>query len=476
MRKQTKVWMIPCAAAIFTMGMTMISFAATGWSEEGGTWKYYDADGSPVTDVWKKSGNNMYYLGGDGEMVKSSLIEYEDNYYYVNSIGAMVSNQWREIDNQDYGDDDASETIWYYFQSSGKAYKAGDSGTTSFKSIKKASGETKKYAFDSEGKMLYGWVNDQSERVTGDDAWTQGLYYCGESGDGAQAVGEWRELEAIDDENRDNEFNDKYWFYFLPGGKKVVDTTKTINGKKYQFDEHGAAKYGWYKKPVASTATASEAESNIYFNQAAQCWMETGWFKAVPSPEVDLEAYENDEEFWFYAQSSGELITSQIKSINGQRYAFNEKGQMLHGLYKLTFADNKIETYELIESAEDLPDADDNAQVYYFGDSPKEGAMKTGTATIDLDGEKYSYAFRKTGSDIGAGIEGISNDMIHVKGRIQKADKDSKYEAIEFEGKEYLVNTSGNIQKKKTNIKDADEIYYCTDENGVVTYSGSEKK
>ena len=63
---------------------------------------------------------------------------------------------------------------------------------------------------------------------------------------------------------------------------------------------------------------------------------------------------------------------------------------MLHGLYMLTFDDNKkIETYEEIESESDLPDTDDERDVYYFGDSPKEGVMATGKTTIDIDGEKY---------------------------------------------------------------------------------------
>ena len=29
--------------------------------------------------------------------------------------------------------------------------------------------------------------------------------------------------------------------------------------------------------------------------------------------------------------------------------------------------------------------------------------------------------------------------------------------------------------KKKTNIRDADDVYYCTDKDGVITYSGDEK-
>ena len=40
----------------------------------------------------------------------------------------------------------------------------------------------------------------------------------------------------------------------------------------------------------------------------------------------------------------------------------------------------------------------------------------------------------------------------------------------------YLVNTSGKIQKNKTNVKDKNDTYYCTDAEGLVTYKGYEAK
>ena len=46
--------------------------------------------------------------------------------------------------------------------------------------------------------MLYGWVNESSERQTGDDAWTNGLYFCGDENDGAQASG-CALIDVVDD-------------------------------------------------------------------------------------------------------------------------------------------------------------------------------------------------------------------------------------------------------------------------------------
>ena len=236
----------------------MMSYAATGWVEEGGSWYYQSSDGDRVSDTWKKSGDHWFWLDEDGEMLTDSLVEDDGDYYYVNEAGARVANEWRELDNTDDGDD-AADTAWYYFGANGKAYKAASSGKTTFKSIGKADGTTKKYAFDSEGRMLYGWVNEESERLTDEDAWRSGTYYLGENGDGALATNQWMKLEVEDDDSEDEDFDGYYWFYFSSNGKKVKYTTKTINGRKYRYREDGNAEFNWYLKARSSTAS----ESNI---------------------------------------------------------------------------------------------------------------------------------------------------------------------------------------------------------------------
>ena len=460
------VKMLTAAAmtSIFAAAVSFTSLAATGWTEEDGEWVYYDRDGERITDQWKKSGSNWFYLDEDGYMLRSSIVEDDDDYFYVNSAGAMVSNEWREVDNEDDSEEDASDTVWYYLQSNGKAYK-GSSDRTAFKTI-----NGKKYAFDEEGKMLYGWVSQSSERVTGDDAWREGVYYCGEPEDGAAVMGNWMEINVVDEENEDDD-NPNYWFYFKSNGVKVTDSTRTINGRKYKFDENGAAEFKWYSA-TPNSATASEYQ---YFNEEDNCQRADGWFQAVPPEDVDKEGYDDDETFWFYAQSNGELITSELKNIKGEKYGFNEYGEMLEGLYKLEFEGNKIISSEEIESEGDLPDNEDTCSVYWFGTSPKDGAMQTGSKTIEIDGEKYTYFFYKSGSKKGRGVEGIYDGSIYIKGRRLEAEKDEKYVAVDFEDNQYLVNTSGKIMKNKKNIKDSDDTYYCTDKNGIIYYQDGEK-
>ncbi|WP_097004863.1 cell wall-binding protein [Lacrimispora amygdalina] len=473
MKKQKLKWLIPCAAAIFTIGASMTSFAAQGWAEENGSWVYYDNNGDVTTDSWRKSGDSWFYLDYDGQLATSQLVETDGNYYYVNSVGAMVTSEWREVPS-DYEEEDSPDTYWYYFGSNGRAYKAPSSGRTSFKSIKISNGQTNEYAFNYEGKMLFGWIDDSSTRVTGDDAWKEGTYYCGSPSDGARADG-WRSLEVMDEPENDDFFDGSYWFYFRSNGKKLTDTTKTINGKKYRFDEYGAAQYDWYEDaPNASTSTASS--SNQYYNLPEQCWQAKGWFKTVPSEELDEEGYDDGTEYWFYASNNGDLVKSRIKSINGIRYGFNEKGEMLHGLYKLTFdSERNIETYEEVETESELPEVDDASRVYYFGNSPKEGAMETGKTRIDLDGENYTFNFRKSGSKKGEGYNGIYDDSIYIQGRLLEADRYERYKVVEFEGKEYLVSTSGRLVKNRFNVKDGDDKYYVTNSDGTIKDSSYDK-
>ena len=508
MRKQTKLVAVLSAAALLALGASMTSFAATGWVEENGTWVYYDNDGYKVTDTWKKSVNNWFWLNSDGEMAVSTIVEDEDNYYYVDENGAMVSNTWVQIENEDADGDDEPAYVWYYFQSNGKAYKAGTSGT-SFKTI-----NGKKYAFDTDGQMLYGWVDDESNRVTGDDAWKTGVYYCGDENDGAQRTG-WAQVHVIDDSDDVDEEDQDYWFYFGSNGKKVYAdaddndrATKTINGQKYVFDSNGKMLSGWVDGMSTSSVIASpDAIAAPYrnFSSAEAGNMKKGWFEVVPSEDVNQTAYDDEEAKWFYAKNDGTLYNSCIKTINGKKYAFNEKGEMLSGLVAIKVATDdasEIVDYLVIDEEKELNEyaafdgvnAKAAYDVYYFGDA-SDGSMKLGNQNVEVDGETYAFFFTKTGSKKGMGFGSDKNNTegtyvydksgIYVHGRKAKADSDMKYEAFTAMGEKvstadgigtaYLVNTSGSIMKNKKNVKDGNDMYICTTDDGKVAYYGEAK-
>ena len=471
MRKQTKLVAVLSTAALLAIGASMTSFAAQGWAEEDGTWVYYDRNGDRVTDKWAKSGNNWYYLDSDGEMAIDTLIEDGDNYYYVDINGVMASNQWVAIENEDAGEDDEPDNYWYYFQANGKALKnSGDN--VSLKTI-----NGKKYAFDDEGKMLYGWVaSDNAERIdnTDGDAFKDGVYYFGGADDGAMTVG-WLQMDITYEEATNDEYkyvapvftddeDQSRWFYFQSNGKKVqakdgdLQKSKTINGKKYEFDQYGAMTAEWsldveaasksgtrdgHSTSATNSVSAKYAEQWRYFNSVEDgSRVSKGWFKVVAAEYLNYDKYNDDEDAWYYADGSGNLYAGEFKTIKGKKYAFRNDGRMVDGL---KFINDTGSGLSVIADDDDTYPFDDedrfdeNApklnklgyKCYYFGDG-NDGAMKTNKTNITIDGDNFNFYFEKSGSSKGAGVNGEKDDKYYLGGMLLKAGSDDKYQAIEY--------------------------------------------
>ena len=511
MRKQTKLVAVLSTAALLAIGASMTSFAATGWAEEDGTWVYYERDGERATDKWAKSGNNWYYLDESGEMAIDQLIEHSDDYYYVDINGVMASNQWVAIDNEDAGQDNEPDHYWYYFQANGKALKGPDSGKISLKTI-----NGKKYAFNDEGQMLYGWIktDDQSIYNDDDDAWQEAEYYFGDQDDGAMTTG-WL-LTDITDENADSGNQDwiapaftddedqTRYFYFKSNGKKVkasnADEIKeqSINGKKYGFDLYGRMVAEWSydqtERPASSsqtpegnlgTTTASDNDARVdqsrnwkYFQSVEDGRKLTkDWFRVVAAENLDGSKYDDDAEEWYYVDGSGNLYANQIKTIKGKKYAFGETGICLTGLQFIQTGAGGV------GSTSDFGDimADDDASLnyddedsfndhasrltelgyscYYFGD---DGAMRTGKTTVNIDGDNFNFYFGKSGSSKGIGKIGEDDNKYYNSGKLMSAGSDEKFQVIYPE-----LNVAGTdvIGYKKW----ADAGEFANSVSGIVT-------
>ena len=471
MKKQTKLVAVLSTAALLAIGASMTSFAATGWAEEDGTWVYYNRDGERATDSWKKSGNNWYYLDSDGEMAIDQLIEDGDNYYYVDINGVMASNQWVAIENEDAGDDNEPEHYWYYFQANGKALTNGDNSNIALKTI-----NGKKYAFDEEGKMLYGWVaEDNAERIdnTDGDGFKEGDYYFGGEDDGAMTTG-WLQMDITYDEATNdyeiapvfNEDEDQSrWFYFQSNGKKVkakdgdVQKSKTINGKKYEFDVNGAMTAEWSLDVEKASKDGvrsgnSSSSTNSVAAKYAQEWryfssvedgarVSKGWFKVVAAEYLNYDKYNDDEDAWYYADGSGNLYAGEFKTIKGKKYAFRNDGRMVNGL--------KFIKGEGTGSLDVKADDDDNYpfddedrfdqnapwfeangyHCYYFGDGD-DGAMRTNKTSVAIDGDNYNFYFEKSGGNKGAGKTGEKDDKYYQSGKLVRAGSDEKYQVVQY--------------------------------------------
>ena len=481
MKKQTKLVAVLSTAALLAIGASMTSFAATGWAEEDGTWVYYDGNGDKVTDKWAKSGNNWYYLDSNGEMAVDTLIEDGDNYYYVDANGVMAANQWVAIDNEDAGQDDEPEHYWYYFQANGKALKQGDNSDISLKTV-----NGKKYAFDDEGKMLYGWVAaDNAERIdnTDGDAFKDGVYYFGGEDDGAMTTG-WLLMDVTYDEATSdyeiapafNEDEDQSrWFYFKSNGKKVYSSStdetkdKTINGKKYTFDQYGAMIAEWSldtKKASTSLGTSNFADVEKKGSSAkySQSWryfssvedgarVSKGWFKVVSAEYLNQDKYNDDEDAWYYADGSGNLYAGEFKTIKGKKYAFRNDGRMINGLKFIrkdtdgltVVADDDDRDGYNFDTEDDFIDHSIDTfipggyQCYYFGGG-EDGAMKTNKTNVTIDGDSFNFYFEKSGSNKGAGLTGEKDDKYYLSGMLIKAGSDEKYQVVEK-----VKDTAGNV-------------------------------
>ena len=506
MRKQTKLVAVLSTAALLALGASMSSFAATGWQEENGTWVYYSKNGDLETEKWEKSGDNWFYLNEDGEMATDVVVEYSDNYYYVDENGAMVTNKWVSVENDNYDGDDEDEPVnhWYYFGSNGKAYKSSsNSNSASFKNV-----NGKKYIFDDEGKMLYGWIGEDGDRKTGDDAWKEGegLYYCGDENDGAQTIG-WVNLDIVDNEYDQadawhsstklfDDENQTRWFYFKDNGKKMVkETGKTINGKKYSFDEHGRMNAEWViydATPTTSTVATGSITSPQGTRDYTTSWryygspedgarVTKGWFKVVPDINLHEGDYEDDEDSWYYSDKDGKLVASEIKTINGKKYAFDDYGRMKDGLKFIKFKGDSTTEIETILSDDDRDDAkfdtEDNFKdsantllgekyyCYYFG-SGSDGAMKTNKQTVEIDGDNFNFLFNKSGSYKGAGKTGVDDSKYYLAGMLLKADKDDKYSVIKIETVKGTEKGAGSVEYS---ILTTDDFIKEVKKNGCAT-------
>ena len=117
--------------------------------------------------------------------------------------------------------------------------------------------------------------------------------------------------------------------------------------------------------------------------------------------------YDDDENNWYYSDKDGKLVASEIKTINGKKYAFDSYGVMKSGLKAIKFAGNSTTEIDEIKGDDGIAnmhfDTEDNFKdnvsalygadykLYYFG-SGDDGAMKTGKQTVTMERIIPSYS------------------------------------------------------------------------------------
>ena len=83
---------------------------------------------------------------------------------------------------------------------------------------------------------------------------------------------------------------------------------KTINSKKYAFDETGVMQDGW-TDTLATDADVATITEYQYFNGGDEGWrLQKGWVKVVPAEKVNKSAYDGDLQ-------SGSMLTEVVMYI-----------------------------------------------------------------------------------------------------------------------------------------------------------------
>ena len=219
---------------------------------------------SSYKEEWKCVDRYYMYKLSNGEYAKDTLIYSGYNYYYVDSDGHMVANQWIAIPSEKLNNEDLGQKHWwFYFGSEGKAYRKSRGRTI----------DGLKYGFDEDGCSLFGFVDDGSYCIHSneeDPALCSDYYYGSvedynrdtHKGYNSLYTG-WLECTADEDINDDIQKGDIFYVYYdLDTGRKLVNTSREIDGVTYSFDEAGISnrkakanyKVEHYKQSVDGTS------------------------------------------------------------------------------------------------------------------------------------------------------------------------------------------------------------------------------
>ena len=367
-------------------------------------WYYFQSTGKMATNKKIAYKNKTYFFDSEGQMLTgwvtystqgtANVDEANDfdpsETYYCDETGARVEKDWIKSTEPSVEDDDAdADEYWYYFKSSGKAQTG--KGTN----IK---GQT--YLFDTDGRMLTGWVAGSKSNVDnkmryaeigGEDSTVElseckdgDVYFCGDEDDGHAKKNKWFKTwkpSTYDDADEDN---DEYWYWIDKDGKVFIPSgSNAAKGHKYKL-------------------TDAELED-----------------KAT-------------------------LTSINKKKVNSKDYFFNQDGEMLSQFIEVTTASGDLQ----------------NGMYYFGGDD--DGSMKTGSQSIkDDNGDTYKFYFgtkSTSGYDKkGVGITGNKSNKLYYKGLLITAD-DYKYQIADIEGKKFIVNKNGSIQHSNVEYKDDDEV------------------
>ena len=199
----------------------------TGWSKNGNSWYYYDAQGNQIKNAWVGS----YWIGSDGKMVTDRWVD--GGKYYVGSQGwwekdAVKKTGWSQTGN-----------TWFLYDNEGNIVKNRWSGN---------------YWLGSDGKMVTNsWVDGGKYYVGADGKWVSDALKPGETRKGWTKAGStWYFFNDKGNQVK-NAWVGNYWI----GSDGKMVTNSWVDGGKYYVGADGK----WVKG--AATGNGSGALNNV---------------------------------------------------------------------------------------------------------------------------------------------------------------------------------------------------------------------
>ncbi len=314
-----------------------VSASKNGWIAAGDEW-YYAQNGELVKGQWLEVKGKKYRLDTDGKMLSNQRYrDYLDNekYYQLSKDGSVVTGIYIDDCGDLYlylEDGSAASGIVQY---KGKTYYAYTKDDDYWKCGKLAVSKN----ISANGKNYHADASGVCTEVKYDsDGWKSDKRYYIENG---SLVTGWKKISGK-------------WYYFdKNSGEKTVNTERKIDGKTYCFNSEGIMQTGWIAKEGGAYYYAKSDGSLVengwlktgnvwYYFQS--CYMVRGAVKIDGKEHFFKDSGAWTEEIaekytgwkqagteWYY-YDNGVKVQNMIKTIRGQIYRFDLKGQMLRNV------------------------------------------------------------------------------------------------------------------------------------------------
>lgn len=481
---KNKIGKVVLVATAVMSAFSVPTFAATWQQDTQGAWQYLADDGTVQSSRFVNGEDATYYIGENSYMLTSSLVSINDDYYYFDADGKMLKNVWQQVA------DENGDLHWYYFGDKGKAFR--NSGTRFYPRTVNGT----KYAFDTEGRMLTGFVSENGEVLENGEngyAFIDAKYYFGE--DGAMYTSKWLLTNSTLAPNQRTQLGMKdysnyseMWLYFDEDGKIVkskddsAGRVLTIKGIKYAFDENGIMIPSFSTTNAQVTATSSNAKQRLAEDDANGAIITNRWTWAVPTDVISEEEFNTQEYSWWRSNEDGKLLKNGIYSVNGRKYAFDGVGRMQAGF--VIMLDNgkfgiKYDVDEwnkadfLYPLADSVIPAIDRGNLYIFNsDEFNDGSMMYGGEySINLNDGEAVFGISSTGKVYGnrSTLQRVKNKY-YYNGLRLSASEDIGYGIIDVDtgtGTDYLVvDTNGKVVTGRKKVLKDREGFWIVIQNG----------